>query len=207
MPKNRTCTRNEPNNAQREKEGWSRPSRSLRFYSRLLFSLTSSSSSVSSRLLLDWLAARILALQPCAQELLRADLSSSVIGVSVSTSLIINAFNRSLARIGARDRNDRSANFIMMAGLVNREETVCDAGDVGCDATVCKISPIWHVTAVQGRVPMNAPSMQSERGTPETPQAMLIPDHGTTPMSRKTERRTQAEEVESPFSDSDPEEP
>ena len=34
--------------------------------------------------------------------------------------------------------------------------------------------------------------MQSTRETPQTPLAMLIPDHGTTPTRRSTERRTQA---------------
>jgi hypothetical protein len=56
------------------------------------------------------------------------------------------------------------------------------------------------VTAVQGKQPINDPSMESARGTSHTPQAMLIPDHGTTPMRRRTERRTQAGVV---FGDSD----
>jgi hypothetical protein len=41
---------------------------------------------------------------------------------------------------------------------------------------------------------MNDPSMQSVMATPHTPQAMLIPDHGTTPIRRNTERRTQADD-------------
>jgi len=41
---------------------------------------------------------------------------------------------------------------------------------------------------------MKAPSMQSVRDTPQTPQAILIPDHGTTPMRRRTESRTHVEE-------------
>lgn len=39
---------------------------------------------------------------------------------------------------------------------------------------------------------MNVPSAQSERETPQTPQAILIPDHGTTPIKRSIERRTHA---------------
>ena len=50
----------------------------------------------------------------------------------------------------------------------------------------------WHVTAVHGRPPMNAPKKQSVRGTPQTPHAMLIPDQGTTPMRRSIDKRTQA---------------
>lgn len=53
----------------------------------------------------------------------------------------------------------------------------------------------WQVTAVQGKVPMNEPNMQSHVGTPQTPQAILIPDHGTTPTSLSTESLTQAPEV------------
>ena len=52
----------------------------------------------------------------------------------------------------------------------------------------------WHVTAVHGRDPINAPSMQSVIDTPQTPHAMLIPDQGTTPMRRSTDRRTHAED-------------
>ena len=37
--------------------------------------------------------------------------------------------------------------------------------------------------------------MQSLKATPQTPLAMLIPDHGTTPISRSTERRTQADDL------------
>ena len=33
----------------------------------------------------------------------------------------------------------------------------------GVLATLCKISPIWHVTAVHGSPPMNAPSAQVPR--------------------------------------------
>lgn len=39
---------------------------------------------------------------------------------------------------------------------------------------------------------MNAPKKQSVNGTPQTPHAMLIPDQGTTPMRRSTDKRTQA---------------
>lgn len=38
---------------------------------------------------------------------------------------------------------------------------------------------------------MNAPKRQSNKDTPVTPQAMLMPDHGTTPMSLNTDNRTQ----------------
>ena len=38
---------------------------------------------------------------------------------------------------------------------------------------------------------MNAPRKQSATETPQTPHAMLRPDHGTTPIKRRTERRTQ----------------
>lgn len=44
--------------------------------------------------------------------------------------------------------------------------------------------------------PMKAPSKQSVIETPQTPQAMFIPDQGTTPMRRKIERRTQVDEVD-----------
>lgn len=41
---------------------------------------------------------------------------------------------------------------------------------------------------------MKVPSIQSLSDTPHTPQAMLMPDHGTTPIRRIMERRTQAED-------------
>lgn len=41
---------------------------------------------------------------------------------------------------------------------------------------------------------MNAPSMQSVKDTPHTPHAILIPDHGTTPINRNTDNRTHADE-------------
>jgi hypothetical protein len=37
--------------------------------------------------------------------------------------------------------------------------------------------------------------MQSIIDTPHTPQAMLMPDQGTTPMRRRTERRTQGDDL------------
>lgn len=37
---------------------------------------------------------------------------------------------------------------------------------------------------------MKPPRRQSFIATPQTPQAMLIPDHGTTPTRRRIERRT-----------------
>ena len=58
--------------------------------------------------------------------------------------------------------------------------------------TVCRISPSWHVTAVQGNVPMNVPAMQSRSDTPVTPQAMLSADQGTTPTKRRIDNRTHA---------------
>lgn len=41
---------------------------------------------------------------------------------------------------------------------------------------------------------MKAPNIQSVMATPQTPHAILIPDHGTTPIRRRTERRTHAED-------------
>jgi hypothetical protein len=38
---------------------------------------------------------------------------------------------------------------------------------------------------------MKVPRKQSRRETPRTPQATLIPDHGTIPINRKTVNRTQ----------------
>ena len=58
--------------------------------------------------------------------------------------------------------------------------------------TVCRMSPIWQVTAVQGRVPINAPAAQSRSETPVNPQAMLSPDQGTIPMRRNTDNLTHA---------------
>lgn len=49
----------------------------------------------------------------------------------------------------------------------------------------------WHVTAVHGRAPINVPRKQSPIEMPQTPHAMLRPDHGTTPIKRRTESRTQ----------------
>jgi hypothetical protein len=51
------------------------------------------------------------------------------------------------------------------------------------------------VTAVQGNEPMKDPRKQSETATPQTPHAMLMPDHGITPMRRKTDSLTQAEDL------------
>jgi hypothetical protein len=42
---------------------------------------------------------------------------------------------------------------------------------------------------------MKVPSIESERETPQTPQAILIPDQGTTPIKRKMERRTQGDDL------------
>src|SRR6266851_1201986 len=43
--------------------------------------------------------------------------------------------------------------------------------------------------------PMRVPREQSHKATPRTPQAMLIPDQGTIPTSRKTVKRTQVGDV------------
>ena len=75
-----------------------------------------------------------------------------------------------------------------MSGEVNSDCTLCGVGD-GVDATVWRISPIWQVTAVQGKEPMKDPIKQSIRGTPQTPQAILMPDQGTMPMRRRIESR------------------
>lgn len=42
---------------------------------------------------------------------------------------------------------------------------------------------------------MNDPRKQSAMATPQTPHAMLMPDHGTTPTRRKTDNLTQAEDL------------
>lgn len=60
------------------------------------------------------------------------------------------------------------------------------------EASVWRMSPIWQVTAVQGRLPMKAPRAESRMGTAVTPHAMFMPDQGTMPMRRRTERRTHA---------------
>lgn len=39
---------------------------------------------------------------------------------------------------------------------------------------------------------MNVPRKQSAIETPQTPHAMLRPDHGTTPIKRRMDNRTQA---------------
>lgn len=43
---------------------------------------------------------------------------------------------------------------------------------------------------------MKAPRRQSEIATPHTPQAMLIPDQGTTPTRRRTDSRAQVGDFE-----------
>jgi hypothetical protein len=42
---------------------------------------------------------------------------------------------------------------------------------------------------------MKAPKTQSPSETPQTPLAILMPDHGTTPTSRKTDKRTHADDL------------
>jgi len=82
---------------------------------------------------------------------------------------------------------------MMMSGDVSSDWMVRGAGD-GSEATVCSMSPIWHETAVHGMHPMKEPRTQSQIDTPHTPQAMLIPAHGTMPISLKIDRRTQADD-------------
>ena len=43
---------------------------------------------------------------------------------------------------------------------------------------------------------MKAPRKQSDKGTPQTPHAILIPDQGTTPMRRSIDKRTQAGDLD-----------
>ncbi len=78
-----------------------------------------------------------------------------------------------------------------ISGDVRMDCTDCDVGR-GLVAKVCRMSPIWQVTAVHGSEPIKAPRKQSHTATPQTPHAMLIPDHGTTPMSRRIDKRTHA---------------
>lgn len=82
---------------------------------------------------------------------------------------------------------------MMISGEVKSDCTDFGVGD-GLDATDCKMSPIWQVTAVHGKAPMKVPLTQSMTETPQTPQAMLMPDQGMIPMSRRMERRTQGED-------------
>lgn len=92
--------------------------------------------------------------------------------------------------MGAKDKNVNKISFRMMSG--DRSSEVIEwAVEDGLAATLCSISPIWHVTAVHGRAPMNVPRKQSAIETPQTPHAILRPDHGTTPIKRRTESRTQ----------------
>jgi len=44
-------------------------------------------------------------------------------------------------------------------------------------------------------VPMNAPSAQCRNATPQTPQATLIPDQGTIPISLRTANLVQGDEL------------
>lgn len=145
----------------------------------------------------------------CAVELTGVDCVGDT-----GTECEMSVLSLSRPRMGARDRNERNISLNMISGVARRDEMLSGVGE-GVVATVCSISPIWRnnslnqwwnadmkthlyftwqVTAVHGRDPMKAPSMQSGRDTPQTPQAMLIPDHGTTPMRRRTESRTQAED-------------
>lgn len=96
--------------------------------------------------------------------------------------------------MGARDKNDRKINFAISSGEVKSDCTVRGVGD-GAEATVCKMSPIWHVTAVHGREPMKPPKKQSVIATPHTPQAILMPDQGMIPISRSMERRIHGDDL------------
>ena len=120
---------------------------------------------------------------------------SSFLSSPSSRSLPTHRFNLSRPSMGAKLRKLRNTNFNNISGLVNKSCTVLGVG-LGVPATVCKISPIWHVTAVHGNDPMKEPKTQSRRATPHTPHAMLMPDQGTMPIRRRMERRTQAEECE-----------
>lgn len=95
--------------------------------------------------------------------------------------------------MGPRDKSVRKTSFASMAGLVRSSATVCwvVAAD-GAWATLMRMSPICTVTAVHGRVPRKAPRKQSHRGIEQTPDAMLMPDHGTTPMRRRIDKRIHA---------------
>ncbi len=93
-----------------------------------------------------------------------------------------------------------------ISGEVKSDCTVCGVGE-GVDATVWRISPIWHVTAVQGREPIKEPNMQSFIATPQTPHATLMPDHGTMPISLRIDSRTQAEDFDFAIEESAPEPP
>lgn len=97
-------------------------------------------------------------------------------------------------RMGASERKDKSASFMTISGDVSIDCTDCEVGR-GLVAKVWRMSPTWHVTAVHGNEPIKAPRKQSHTATPHTPQAMLIPDHGTTPMRRRIDSRTHAEEL------------
>lgn len=87
----------------------------------------------------------------------------------------------------------RKTSFVRISGDVRRDWTDCGVGD-GVEATVCRISPIWHVTAVHGSVPTKDPSRQSRSATPQTPQATFNPAQGTIPTNRRMDKRTQAED-------------
>ena len=96
-------------------------------------------------------------------------------------------------RIGASERKDSRASLVTISGDVRIDCTDCDVGREFV-ANVWRMSPIWQVTAVHGSEPIKAPRKQSHTATPQTPHAMLIPDHGTIPMSRRIDSRTHAAE-------------
>jgi len=88
----------------------------------------------------------------------------------------------------------RNTSLAIISGDASKSCIVLGFGD-GVEATVWRMSPIWHVTAVHGIDPINDPNKQSFIATPHTPHATLIPDHGTMPMRRRIDRRTHAEDL------------
>lgn len=127
-----------------------------------------------------------------AQRFARSSADSKV-GCSIGVSRDNHARRWFRPNIGASERNERSASFMTICGDVRIDCTDCDVGR-GFVASVWRMSPIWQVTAVHGRDPIKAPRKQSQTATPQTPQAMLMPDQGTTPMSRRIDNRTHAAE-------------
>lgn len=109
----------------------------------------------------------------------------------------INRLSQSRPSTGAKLKTLRKTSWKMIFGEASTLDIVCEPiADPSAAAlvtpTVCRMSPSWHVTAVQGNVPINVPAMQSRSDTPVTPQAMLRADQGTTPTRRRTDNRTHA---------------
>jgi len=95
--------------------------------------------------------------------------------------------------MGARDKTVRKTSFVRISGEVRSDCTDCGVGE-GVEATVCRMSPIWHVTAVHGSVPTKDPRKQSRTATPQTPHATFNPAHGTMPTRRSIDKRTHADD-------------